>query len=95
LGEVGVEKLEYVGIYRNRAASDDPTIIKTVEIRLYRGELVGEPVASSEIIELVWFGAAGDRGELLPSLADDRVAALKPTCSQRRSTSSDARRPCL
>lgn len=68
LGEVTVEQFDYLGTYEDRAASDDPTEHKTVEIRLYQGELRGEPVASSEIIELVWFGADSDPAVLSPIL---------------------------
>ena len=71
LGEaVAVEDLEYVGTYRDRAASDDPASQKTVEIKLYRGVLLGRPVASSEIRELVWFGPEDDPGQLAPSLVN-------------------------
>ena len=68
LGEVSVNRLEYLGIYRDRAAADDPTVHKTLEIRLYRGEIFGSPVASSEIAELVWFGSRSDGRQLTPIL---------------------------
>lgn len=70
LGEVGVSGLEYLGTYTDRAATEDPTLVKTVRIELYRGDLEGTPVASAEIGELVWFGADGDRAQLAPSLAN-------------------------
>lgn len=70
LGEVIVENLEYIATYSDAAASDDPSVRKTVQIRLYRGEIVGEPVASSEIVELVWFGADSDRNQLSPILVN-------------------------
>lgn len=68
LGDVSVRDLEYVGTYEDRAASDDPSVVKTVEIRLLRGEIEGRPVASSEIEELVWLGADSDRDALSPIL---------------------------
>jgi 8-oxo-dGTP pyrophosphatase MutT (NUDIX family) len=68
LGEVTLLEMEYVGTYQDRAASDDPSIEKTVEIQLFRGDIIGNPVASSEIVELVWFGQASDRSELSPIL---------------------------
>ena len=68
LGEVSVEGLEYLGTYSDRAATDDPTVCKSLEIRLYRGELVGKPVASSEIREVVWCGPETDRSQMTPIL---------------------------
>jgi 8-oxo-dGTP pyrophosphatase MutT (NUDIX family) len=68
LGDVSVTDLEYVGTYEDRAGSDDPTVHKTVEIQLYRGQLVGAPAASSEIAELVWFGPDSNRDQLTPIL---------------------------
>jgi 8-oxo-dGTP pyrophosphatase MutT (NUDIX family) len=56
LGEVEATNLHYIGTYRDRAAADDPAQRKTLEIQLYQGDLRGAPVASSEIVELVWAG---------------------------------------
>jgi 8-oxo-dGTP pyrophosphatase MutT (NUDIX family) len=67
LGEVAASGLEYVGTYSDRAAGD---ATKTVRIELYRGELAGTPVASSEIRELVWFSETDDRAQLAPSLVN-------------------------
>jgi 8-oxo-dGTP diphosphatase len=65
LGPVEVANLEYVGTYQDQAAGADN---KTVRIELYRGDLVGEPVANSEIAALVWFGSEDDRAQLSPSI---------------------------
>ena len=65
LGEVETRDLEYLGAYTDVAAGDENC---TVHIELYRGTLTGEPVASAEIAELVWFGAEDDQAELAPSL---------------------------
>lgn len=67
LGDVRVEKVEYVGTYEDRAAGDAS---RTVRIELYRGDLVGNPAPHSEIKELVWFGEGDDRGQLAPSLVN-------------------------
>jgi 8-oxo-dGTP diphosphatase len=67
LGEVAASGLEPVGVYSDRAAGDPG---KTVRIELYRGDLAGTPVASSEIGELVWFGESDDWAQLAPSLAN-------------------------
>ena len=65
LGEVEPRKLEYVGAYTDVAAGAEA---RTVHIELYRGTLAGEPVASAEIGELVWFGEKDDPAQLAPSL---------------------------
>jgi 8-oxo-dGTP diphosphatase len=68
LGAVVLNCLDYLGTYEDRAFFDDPTIVKTLRLVLYRGALEGEPTPSSEIIELVWFGPDSDREELTPIL---------------------------
>jgi len=70
LGNVSLSRIEYVGTYADRASTDDPTVFKTLEIQLYKGDLTGEPVPSSEIRELVWFGPDSDRTELTPILVN-------------------------
>jgi 8-oxo-dGTP diphosphatase len=70
LGEVVVSGVELVGVYTDRAAGAETGQPKTVRIELYRAELIGEPVASSEIAELVWFGEGDDRDQVAPSIAN-------------------------
>jgi len=70
LGEVSLTHAEYVGTYKDIAASDDPSVQKTVEIQLYLGDIIGETVASSEIVELIWFGQESDSNELSPILVN-------------------------
>ncbi len=70
LGAVALIHPQFLGTYTDRAATDDPAVVKTVEIQLYTGELQGEPVASSEIAELVWFGPDDDRAQLSPILVN-------------------------
>jgi len=67
LGPVQVRDVAYIGTYRDAAAGD---LSKTVQIRLYSGELTGAPTASSEIAELVWFGPTDDRTQLSPSIVN-------------------------
>jgi len=69
LGEVVVSAVELVGVYTDRAAGSETAQPKTVRIELYRAELIGEPVARSEIAELVWFGERDDCFQLAPSIA--------------------------
>lgn len=66
LGAVRAVGLEWIGEYEDVAHSDDPTIKKSLRIELYKGDLVGEPVPKSEIVELVWFGKESDQSELTP-----------------------------
>jgi len=69
LGDVAVSAVELVGVYTDRAAGPEATPPKTVRIELYQAELIGEPVAHSEIAELVWFGEGDDCLQLAPSIA--------------------------
>ena len=62
--QVKLEDISYFGTYFDKAASDDPTVIKTVEIQLYKAKLVGSPSPSSEVIELLWFGKKDNQNEL-------------------------------
>lgn len=66
LGDVALAQVEHLGTYEDRASLDDPTVVKTLRIILYRGELTGEPAPSAEITELVWFGPHSDRSKLTP-----------------------------
>lgn len=70
LGDVRTGSLEYVGTYTHVAASDTPGPAKAVRVELHRGELIGEPRASAEIKELVWFGPDDDPALLSPSLRE-------------------------
>jgi hypothetical protein len=49
---------------------------ETVSIELYAGRLVGEPAASSEIAELIWFSPSDDMEMLSPSLRNKIVPDL-------------------
>ena len=65
LGEVELRDPRYIGTYRDAAAGH---AAKIVQVRLYAGELDGEPAPQSEIAALVWFGPSDDRDQLSPSL---------------------------
>ena len=66
LGDVTCADLERLGTYQDRAAHDDPALVKSLRLTLYRGRLIGEPRPSSEITQLVWFGPNSDRSQLSP-----------------------------
>jgi 8-oxo-dGTP diphosphatase len=59
-----VSALAPFGTYEDEAAGDP----RRVRISLYTGVLGGEPAASGEIAELVWFGARDDRELVSPSI---------------------------
>ena len=61
---VSVSAIEHFGNYEDDAAGDP----RRVRISLYSGVLGGEPAASGEIAELVWFGAGDDRELVSPSI---------------------------
>lgn len=67
---------EFLGTYVDIAAGNKTGVKKTVRIELYGGDLLGEPVASSEIGELVWFGVGDDRSWLAPSLVNKIIPDL-------------------
>jgi len=62
--------LSYLGIYTSPAAMAPGEAPATIEIKLYSGELTGEPIASGEIAELVWFDPREDTSSLAPSIAN-------------------------
>ena len=59
-----VSAIEHCGRYEDEAAGDP----RRVNISLYTGLLAGEPVASGEIAELIWFGLGDDTELISPSL---------------------------
>ncbi|NQU44085.1 NUDIX domain-containing protein [bacterium] len=77
LGQVTPRNVEWVGGYTAIAHNDDPNIRKTLEIRLYRGELEGIPAACGEIQELFWFGEDNDPGLLTPIFTDHILPDLR------------------
>lgn len=66
LGDVSLRSAAYIGTYEYRAADAG----KTLRMDLYCGDIDGDPVPSSEIAELVWFGEHDVRSRLSPSLCD-------------------------
>lgn len=50
--DVDVDSLEFLGVFRGAILGRDNTFIT---IRLYKGELLGEPRPSSEIVEIRYF----------------------------------------
>lgn len=70
LGKVGLQNPAPLGLYSARAAGATPENLRMIEVELFAGTLVGEPEASSEIAELVWFGGRDDWSLLAPSLSE-------------------------
>jgi len=68
LGGIKVVNLSLVGSYEDVAARLHGEMHRRIRIELFDGELRGEPRASSEIAELVWFGRKDDQDAVAPSL---------------------------
>ena len=63
-----VSNLRFLGTYQHGAAGEDAQ----VRIELFAGDLQGEPAASSEIAEVVWFDChVDDWSALAPSLREN------------------------
>lgn len=77
LGQVTPQRIEWIGTYQGIAHHDDPSIRKTLEIRLYQGELEGTPVPSGEITELCRFGKGDDPKLLTPIFTDHILPDLR------------------
>lgn len=73
VGSVSIQNPEYIATYSDKAAGN---LSKTVQIELYKGDLVGVPIAQAEIAELIWFGPEDDRALLSPVLANRIVPDL-------------------
>ena len=76
LGDVEARNLRHIGTYLDIAARSAPEPLRTVQIELYGGEPRGDPVASSEITDLVWFGPRDDRSRLAPSIRNKIIPDL-------------------
>ena len=75
--KVKVVHIEYIDTYLHHAAGKGLSSSRqTIEIQLFSGELKGEPKASSEIGELIWFGETDDRRVLAPSLVEKIIPDL-------------------
>ena len=69
LGPVQLTNPTPIGSYVAAAAGATPKNPRMVEIELFAGDLLGDPQASSEIGELVWFGPTHNWALLAPSLS--------------------------
>jgi 8-oxo-dGTP pyrophosphatase MutT (NUDIX family) len=68
-------KTKYLGTFEGIAASDDPSVKKTVQIKLYLGN-IKDPQPSREIKEIVWFDRESDQGDLSPILKNKIIPFL-------------------
>ena len=59
LGDVQVSEPEYIGVYSDRAAGSEPESPKTVQIELYRADLIGERLPDPKSPS--WSGSARGR----------------------------------
>lgn len=63
------ESLEFFGEFEDVAANEPNTI---VNIKLYKGEISGEPQRNSEIEEIKWFGKEDDK-EILSAIIKNKI----------------------
>lgn len=77
LGEVELLEPVSLGVFVATSAGAKRGNPQNVEIELFGGQLSGEPKASSEIAELVWFGEGDDWELLAPSLSMVIFPALR------------------
>ncbi|MDZ4799027.1 MAG: NUDIX domain-containing protein [Bryobacteraceae bacterium] len=60
-----IQNITYTGTYRDVAAGAEH---RTVEVRLYQGDLSSEPAPHAEIAELIWFAPTDDPSQLSATL---------------------------
>ncbi len=77
LGGIKVVRLRLVGSYEDVAARLHGEMHRRIRIELFDGELRGDPHASSEIAELVWFGPKDDLYGVAPSLRNKIIPDLR------------------
>jgi 8-oxo-dGTP diphosphatase len=86
--QLRADTLRRIGHFHDRAAGAPD---REVEIELWSGELEGPLQASSEIAELVWWGADGNPDELSPIVRNSILPALRDTgMVESRSPSTSA-----
>jgi ADP-ribose pyrophosphatase YjhB (NUDIX family) len=68
LGGIKVSGVTLVGTYEDMTPGLEGEPERHIRIDLFDGRLSGEPEASAEIAELVWFGPGDDLDTVAPSL---------------------------
>lgn len=61
---VDIDSLEFLGVFKGAILGKENTYIS---IRLYKGELLGEPTPSSEIVEIRYFDSTIAQKHLTPA----------------------------
>jgi 8-oxo-dGTP pyrophosphatase MutT (NUDIX family) len=61
---VDIDSLEFLGVFKGAILGKENTFIS---IRLYKGELLGEPTPSSEIVEIRYFDSTIHEKHLTPA----------------------------
>jgi 8-oxo-dGTP pyrophosphatase MutT (NUDIX family) len=77
LGGLSVTNISLVGTYEDMTAGLDGEPERRIRIDLFDGDLSGEPVPSSEIAALVWFGPEDDLQSVAPSLRKQIIPDLR------------------
>ena len=71
--EIVKDSLKHFGDFEDMAANEPNTI---VSVRLFTGKIIGEPQASSEIEEQVWFSKEDSQEILSPTLRNKIFPAI-------------------
>lgn len=61
---VAIADAVHIETFGGFAASDGSSVRQPLTLVLYSADVIGQPVPSAEIAELVWFGPDDDRAEL-------------------------------
>lgn len=68
--EVNESSLEFLGEYEDIAGGHTD---KTVAIRLYKGELVGDPTPSDEVVAIAWVGKEEMQSEMQTPITKNKI----------------------
>ena len=71
--EIKKSSLKFLGVFEDSAANEQDTIIS---VKLYLGDIIGEPRCCSEIEEIRWFGKEDDKSILSPVLKNEILPEL-------------------
>lgn len=68
--ELDIPSLKYIGNYRDIAAGFSD---RNVEIKLYEGKIIGEPVASTEVEKVHWIGFSDMQNKNVSSIIRTKI----------------------
>jgi len=70
--DIDTDSIEYIGEYTDVASGnfDEP---RDVSIKLYKGDLIGEPLPSTEIEFLHWIGADSIKNDIVSPIIRNKI----------------------